>query len=256
MCTLNLPWCLFSFCVSVHIRNATQPKPISNYDFFCYRYCFLSQCKSNQKLPLLGYHPSLFRGIGLILAGVRIVDWMLRLCLLFQPVSDMHFYQYVLRNKQYSVKSSQLRQDRSQMWAVALSHNTHLGIFQLTDARRWQFVGGMAFLWECFIWTDKWGTFQVKEEILIKGNNQYPSTRAVLWSLGLKTCHLQEFSTRTDAKSCLWDRATCCIGAGWVGGSLSGQDLGFPGSNALNMSWCVLSQCWKLIEYWPALARL
>lgn len=55
----------------------------------------------------------------------------------------MHFYQYVLGSKQGSVKGSQLRQGRSLMGAEDLSHNTQLGISQLTDARRWQFIGGM-----------------------------------------------------------------------------------------------------------------
>lgn len=94
--------------------------------------------------------------------------------------------------------------------------------------------------------------FRSKKKFWSKGITSTPVLGLCCWSLGLKTCHLQEFSTRTDAKTCLWDRATCCIGAGWVGGSSSGQDLGFPGSNALNVSSCVLSQCWKLIEYWPA----
>lgn len=58
--------------------------------------------------------------------------------------------------------------------------------------------------------------------------------------MGLKTCNLKEFSRRTEVKSCLWDGATCCIGAGWVGGSTAEQDPGFLGSSTLNMSRCVL----------------
>lgn len=74
--------------------------------------------------------------------------------------------------------------------------NTQLGIFQLTDARKWQFVGGMAFLWECFIWTDKWGTpFRSKKKFWSKEITSTPALGLRCWSMGLKTCHLQEFST-------------------------------------------------------------
>lgn len=85
-------------------------------------------------------------------------------------------------------------------------------------------------------------------------NNQYPSARTVLLERGAQTRCFQEFSTRIDVKSCLWDGGTCCISAGWVGSSSSGQDPGFLGSNTLNISQGVLLWCWKLIAYWAALA--
>lgn len=193
VCNLNLPGCIFLFFFFLHAAclyktHGLSQVQIITFIFFLYFYwyCFLSQCKSNQKLALLACDSSLFEGIGFLLEGVHVVDWVLWLSLLFQPVSDMHFYQNVLSSKQCCVKGSQLRQGRSLMGAVDLSHKTQLGVFQLTDARRWQFIGGMAFLWECSIWTDKWRTsFRSKKKFWPKGITSTMVLGQCCWSARL-----------------------------------------------------------------------